>query len=859
MRGFYIIIFILNSWFLGSQSNTYLLDHTNVPLIEVLERLEEHSDFVFSYKIEDVIDVYTSCNIKSNDIKEVLEDVFSSLEITYNVSGNTIILFKSETQNLICGTIRDLQSKSPLAYANVYSINDKSGVSTNEDGYFELNASLGSQVEISYIGFQTKSIEVTSTLDSCTTYYLDFSEYTGPQLIIKDYITDGISLTEHGEITTMNLNKVVGLPGQIEPDILGSLQFLPGVSNPSTKPADLNVRGGTPDQNLILWDDIPIYHAAHYFGMIGALNPFSIETVDVYRGGFGPEFGGRISSVIALFSPGLDTDKFNVNVGSNMTNMFVNMFQPILKKKKTVLHFSLRRSYSELLKTPTMRNITRVNQQGFLLGTKELESLPDHIKVNDKINFFDSQIKLASKLSTKDNITAALVLATNDFSSTIEDKMRLETQNDTFRLTSIGGSISWKRNWNRSLSTDFKAIASDYTYDYNYNFRSLDDMVPKEVGVKSNRIVDLQTQFNSELILNPSSLLKFGYHLTNYTIGFRSVENENKFNEFEDQGNDKAILHAGFSDFTTTLLKYITLNVGARIHKLSTNKTFFLEPRIRLSSQLTDYVSIYGYVGRNHQFVSQVSVFKGNESGINTSLWALSNSRIPVQQGDIGQLGLVFAFQKWTIDVQGYMKRIDGLSSRTFDFDFQPSNSVALGFAKSRGVDVLLKKRFRRWNTWISYSLSKTDLSFQEIQGSSFPSNYDQRHVLQWSNLLNVKGFKFAFGMKYSSGLPYSEMIDFVNVAQMGSPPQFEGIYEEINNKRLKYTMDMNTSVHYSLLILDKIKMHVAFSIQNILNRENIYDRLYLIDQENDMKTDIRYIEKSSHRFTPNLSFRLEW
>jgi len=174
---------------------------------------------------------------------------------------------------------------------------------------------------VSYVGYEAQSIEVSKFKDKQNlSILLKMPKIKEAFLVIRDYLTDGISVEKNGAATNIKPKLIGNMPGTIEPDVLSTIQFLPGVAAPSSRASDIYIRGCTPDQNLVIWEDIPIYHIAHYFGMISSINPFIIKETNVYKGGFNATFGGRIGGVIELISPDEKAYKSDFGIGANMTH-----------------------------------------------------------------------------------------------------------------------------------------------------------------------------------------------------------------------------------------------------------------------------------------------------------------------------------------------------------------------------------------------------------------------------------------------------------------------------------------------------------------------------------------------------------
>ena len=843
-----------------------------VPLESVIEELELEYDLQFSFKQEILTDILISAKVNEKNVNSFLAALFQSSIIEYNLLDEKyVVLFLGEEKIYssinFCGNIYDSENRQPLGFANVYLKNQNIGTESRLDGSFELQVlkKTKDSIYVSYLGYKTITFSTNECQEgSCLDIYMEPTSIGQTYVVVLDYLGSGISLENNGLSTKINPRIMGSLPGEVEPDILKTIQLLPGVSSPSSRVSDLHIRGCTPDQNLLTWEDIPMYHSAHYFGMISAINPFIIKEAKVYRSGFSADYGGRIASVIDLKSTKENQPKAYLGVGSNMTHAYVYGNQYMNATNNTSVTFSLRRSYTEILKTPTIKNITTINQQGFILGNREVESLPDHIQVEDEINFFDGNVKLSTKLNKKNRLSLSALIAENNFSDKIIDSVREEIQSDTMKLESKGANLKLESRYSKKFKSILKTSYSSYFYSYVYLLNEINGASSKLSGLKYNKIEDKQLQISGQYTGKNKQELEVGYHLINYFLDFEIKEDE-KNNPYSEKNRSKANLHSIYASFKNPLTHKLGINVGARLSYFNELEQFFFEPRVNLSYKINELLSFHGNYGKHNQFVYQLVEFKGNENGINFPLWYLSGNRNdPVQSASVYQLGIVLEQKGLVVDLQGYIRDIKGLSSRSFDFSAVPEGSNFVGSSEVIGLDIMIKKRFRFLKSWLSYSLSKTEFNFPTIQETNFPSDYDQRHILQWTNQIAFDRFDVGLAYQYASGLPYSLMTGF---RPEGSPnpnpnanPQFIEIYDGINNYNLNATHELNFSINYNFKASKKgMKAYLGFSILNVLDKENLYNRTFIIDQTRINPPYIKTIDKTKLRQTANLSFRMEW
>ena len=258
----------------------------------------------------------------------------------------------------IKGIITDAKTDKELVGVNISVKGTKIGTSTDIDGYFSLELAKGShKITFSYIGYVTIERKIKFDNNISQDYKLE------PSLL---YMNKVVVTAEKENIIRINPNSVSSvsisprliekLPNFGEVDIMRAFQLLPGISASNETSAGLYVRGGTPDQNLILFDGMTIYHVDHFYGFFSAFNANSIDDVELHKGGFPSEFGGRTSSVMEIKGKPADMQKFKSGVGLSLlsANLFTEI--PIVKNKLS-LQMALRRSYSDIMKSPLYNSI----------------------------------------------------------------------------------------------------------------------------------------------------------------------------------------------------------------------------------------------------------------------------------------------------------------------------------------------------------------------------------------------------------------------------------------------------------------------------------------------------------------------
>lgn len=844
-----------------------------VNIEEVITYLESEYGFLFSYKDEVLEGIQVSPPTQSSPIDVFLLQTLKNTNLKFEIVDNNYILLSENTEISkvdkekfsLCGIVRDANTKEVLLGANIYLKNTQIGAFTDERGAFSLlTDSPNSILIVSYTGFKEKELSAASFLKKpCQTITLDYLEFSEDLVVVTEYLTDGIELKEDANSISFQPAKIGILPGQAEPDVLNTIQFLPGITSPDGSASNICIRGGTSDQNLILWEDIPVYHSAHYFGMISAFNPYIIDEAEVFRGGFSSDYGGRISGLIDLKSKDFSETKPKIGVGINMVNPYIYGKIPLLKNKASIV-FSLRRSMAEFWRSPTYESITRRINQGVLLNIPIRDKIPEHINLQNNFWFFDSNIKGSYQITNKDKVSLAYFTGANKFDSQITDNQANKIQTDTLNLKNKGLSLALEHNWNERFSSTITALYTDYEYEYDYGLVHFADNRRDNFGIKNSSIQEQQFKFTNTYMTSKNHQLKLGLELIKYDVNYKITRDDNSVNENKDRQSDLRLLHAAFNSAKD---KKMGMEAGLRLNHFQKTEKFYFEPRLRLWYKPIAALNLHGQLGKYYQFLSQLVEIAGNDNaGIETAVWTLAgDGDVPVLDATQVQIGAIYNKNSWLIDGQIYYKKTLGLTSLAtgFNSDLGP---IQLGTSNTKGFDLLIKKRWKGLRTWVSYTLSKSDYLFPNFFDKEFAAPNDQRHILNFAVSQSFGKFKCSLGWRFASGRPYSLKENFRLAPPLnGEMGPFNIVPEipEFNSGRLPNEHRLDATISYTILPKNNTNWrgHIGLSLFNIYNRNNVYSRTFFVEQREMAMppAELLYTNKADMGFTPNFVIRFEF
>ncbi len=661
------------------------------------------------------------------------------------------------------------------------------------------------------------------------------------EVVITEYLTKGISVNNDGSIRIKPQQFGV-LPGLIEPDVLQTIKALPGINSVDERVSNINVRGGTHDQNLMLWDGIKMYQSGHFFGLISAFSPYLTENVLVSKNGTSAMYGDGVSSVIDMQSSNTIDKEFSGGAGLNMIN--VDAFAKIPLGKKTELQLSARRSVTDLLVTPTYdQYFKRVFQDTDFTNNQETNA----ISTNERFYFYDITAKFLYNLSQKDKLRFNFLNVDNNLNyqeqSTINNVS--EALNSELTQHNLGVSIEYSRDWNSKFSISAQIYLSNYDLDAT-NF----DVINNQSLRQENEVYDGGLKLHFNYLFNDNLSWFGGYQLTE--VGISNLEEVNNpfFRRFI---KEVIITHSVFNELQyASPSKNTNVRIGLRANRIEKFGEFLIEPRLSFSQRFLQHFRLEILGEFKSQTTSQIIDLQNDFLGVEKRRWVLSNnSDIPIIKSKQISAGVHFNKNKLLISAEAYLKDVDGITTRSQGFQNQFQFVDAIGSYRIKGVDFLINKQFSNISTWLSYSYSKNDYTFKDLNfGNPFPNNADTQHVFAYGGTYTLNKFKFALGVNWHTGKPLTEYN-----AQTPLTTNNRINYNAPNSSNLQDYLRADISGTYKFKIGDTSDAIVGFSLWNILNKTNIVNIYYTID-DND---NILKVENQSLGITPNVSFRVEF
>ncbi|WP_299555415.1 TonB-dependent receptor plug domain-containing protein [Seonamhaeicola sp.] len=678
-----------------------------------------------------------------------------------------------------------------------------------------------------------------------------FRIQTLEEVIVTNFLTTGLTKLNDGSVTIKPENFGI-LPGLIEPDVLQTIQSLPGVLSTDETVSNINVRGGTHDQNLLLWDGIKMYQSGHFFGLISAFNPYITKKINVYKNGSGAKYGDGISSIIDMQLPDDIDNEFKAGLGLNLIN--ADGFAKIPLSDKTELQISSRRSVTDLIETATYDQYFKRIFQDSDFGNNVRNS----ISQNESFYFYDVTAKFLYDITEQDRLRFHFLNINNRFNydeqSTIND--RTEALNSNLSQQNLSLGITYTRDWTDQLSTTAQVYASNYDLDATNH-----DVINNQRLIQENRVNDRAIKLDINYEHNYQLKFNGGYQLNE--VGISNLEDVNN-PSFRRYIKEVVRSHSLYGE--TALLSYgaqTKLKLGARLNYLDKFEMAFVEPRLSFSQRFLNDFRFEVLGEYKSQFTSQIIDLQNDFLGIEKRRWVLSNDNtevvekenqtiypVPVQKSKQISAGIHYNKNKLLISAESYIKKVDGITTRSQGFQNQYQFVHSIGSYEIKGVDVLLNKQFDDIiSTWISYSFSKNNYLFPDLNnGNEFPNNNDIRHAVTFAGTYTQNNFKLAVGLNWNSGRPTTYPADLNNQSNVIIN------YQSPNAENLEDYLRADCSATYSFDISRTSKATIGASIWNVLNRKNIINEYYTVIED-----EIIPVQNESLGLTPNVSFRVHF
>lgn len=718
---------------------------------------------------------------------------------------------------ILSGTINDALNGEELIGATV-SVKEQVGVGSvsNSYGFYSLSLPKGKYTFLfRYIGYQDIEKEIILDSSRVLNVQLPHSQKELKQVVISETRNENLTTAQMGatKIDMAEISRVPVIFG--ERDVLKTIQLLPGVQPAGEGSPGFFVRGGAVDQNLVLLDEATVYNPSHLLGFFSTFNSDAIKDVTLYKGNTPAEFGGRLSSLVDVKMKDDNVQGYNISGGIGLIASRLNV-EGNIKKDKGAFMISGRRTYPDIF----------------------LPLLPENNSArNATIYFYDINAKANYRLSPRDRIFLSGYYG--------RDKMLLERMN--MRYGNITGTLSWNHIFSDKFSFNTSFITSNFDCAIGVNSDNSD------VTIRSI-ITDYSLKQDYQYYINSKHTLKSGFISTfhnvqpgNVTTNDTSALNVNPQTITHRYGWENGI----YIQHEWKPAKQVTINYGLRLSTFSAvgqgmaysydtygtlisstrysigqfGKSYFnVEPRFTLSYNFKPNHSLKVAYSRNTQ---NLHLLSNSTVGSPTDMWIMSSNNVKPEIADQVSLGYYWSFWNggFELNVEGYYKhlynQIDYRNGARIRANEHIESQLIYGTGRAYGLELYLKKKTGKFTGWISYTLSRTERRFTDINNDNwFLAKQDRPHDLSVVLMYQITPrLSISATFVYYSGnaVTVPSGVYFIN----GSPQLY---YTERNGYRMPSYNRLDLGLNYELKSPKKWFEHnIAFSIYNVYARKNAY------------------------------------
>jgi hypothetical protein len=813
-----------------------------LPLIHILDAITATDGAKFGY-IEEELVVYTLVPPDPKlTLKQKLKYIESKTRIRFEaVSKNFYTVYNDHKMDKpLCGYLIDGDSGSGIENAQVSITETSAATASDKNGYFELPVLSPNHIIVSHLNYKPKTIDPQELYVSiCPRILLTPNIEELGEVLTHRYLATGISKNDLGELV-VKPGKFGILPGLTEPDVLQTMQQVPGITSDDETISNINVRGGTHDQNKFLLNGIPMFQTGHFFGLISAFNPLSPSSITIYKSGTPAYYGEGVSSVIDISTHTAIPEK-SYNIGA-IDMISAGFLSKIRISDKAALQISGRRTYSDIYATPTFKDYQhRIFQNTIVTDISQNQNVD--IKTSEDFYFYDLSLQYQQKIGNRHEIIIDAVGFENKvgiFQRTAENQRNSHLAQENF-----GGSINWKSQWNDNNKTEVQGYVSWY------------ELAATNQSVGSEQIISQQNMASDKGVrVKHTHIASHGLELSGgYQFDEIAIINCDEINIPEYSRYDKQVsrTHTGIAEALFRSKNKLTLLRGSiRETYFQKFNLFLTEPRFVFSQALTNVLKLEMIGERKSQTLSQVVDLQQDFLGIEKRRWTLANELdVPIQKSTQASVGLTYSHKGWLIAIDNFYKQVAGITSASQGFQNQFEFIDGIGSYQVLGSEVLLQKSFRRFYGWISYSYNDNKYNFKEFQPHTFANNFEIPHAVTWAGIYEWRKLRIALGGKWHSGklvtTPASFNLDPDN------PSNSSIVYNAPNNTRLGEYIQVNFSASKTWRLNGDSSISLSASVINILNRRNVINRYYRVNTSNN---EIESVNTSSLRRTPNVSLK---
>ena len=693
------------------------------------------------------------------------------------------------------------------------------------------------------------------------------------QVTVRDDVPELMEASQSIGVVSVSPAQIATLPSLGEKDIFRSIQLMPGISASNEASAGLYVRGGTPDQNLVLFDGFTVYNVDHFYGIFSAFNAQAVDNITVHKGGFESKYGGRISSVVEL--DGRSGNREEVAFGGGASLLSYNGYTEVPIGRTASFLVTGRRSFQSPLSDRIRDSYTTTEQPGG--GGPGGPGGRGSFAIQPDSTFYDANARFTYDPGRRDHFVLSFYNGQDNLDSSRDMSLPSGFGNQTGAISgeitnltkwgNFGAGLTWLRQWSDSFSSAFILAHSRYFKDRDRRSTmtitdpDTDEETTTERGsVEGNRLEDSTISINNALTLGYRHLIEFGAQATRNDIRYLFSLNEADASLNRDQRGTQYSLY--LQDRWSPFVRF-SVTPGVRATYFDRTERTYLEPRLSFMLNMTDRLRLKAAGGLYHQFAKNLvreDVLQGDQD-----FWNLADDEtLPVGKAVHSIVGLSYETPTYLFDVEAYRKDLKGLaefgamrlgrggwgpppgapgepppeSPGPIDF----TSLFFIGKGQAEGIEFLLQKKFGEHTGWLTYSASRVRHLFPDLESNWYPASHDSTHEVKVVDSWRYRKFTISGAWVFATGKPFTAPTGVEEITlpndRVITIPEFGGK----NAARLPDYHRLDASVTRDLYVGETNKVTAGVSIFNAYNRQNVWRREYDAIGDELIPTDVNFL-----------------
>ncbi len=806
-------------------SNTHIiLDVSNIPLNKVLSKIEEQTTFRFAYNTDLVLrQKNITINVRDIELNELLHLLFTDTHLSYNVSGNQVILQKTDLPEkiTISGYVKDAQSGESLAGSSLYLPSNKEGTFSSQYGFYSVTVPPSDSLElmISYVGYQSILKKINCNRNVFININMEKNKESASSVIIAtDKMEDNVKKNQFGaiDISSDMLVNIASISG--EGDIISSVQMLAGVQAGLDGTPGYFVRGGSAGQNQVLLDEATLYNPSHLFGLVSIFNASAIKNASLLKGGFPASYGDYLSSILDVTMKDGNNQQFGGIIQAGTIASGVTLYGPLKPGKGSFL-ISARRSTIDLLLRP-------FSVQNYF----------------SNYYFYDINAKINYQLSQKDRIFLSFYKGrdNNSYTTDISDS-------SVINYSTLFGNQALTLRWNHLYSGE---LFSNSSLIYSNYQQSLSAIRESYFAQLYSGIRDINFKVDFYYYPNVANKIRWGANYLYQSLLPATISDKISLSGTAPNIRPGDIPEKNSNRVAIFLSDAIKLNKKSEAYIGIRSPVFFnanvlyynIEPRLSLLYLIKPSVSIKVFYAQTHQFIHLVQSYNAS---FPAEIWIGSSKIVQPQASQQVTVGLFKNFKENIIQtsLEFYYKSMEhqllfkGSTQQTIYNNIE--DRLIFGEARSYGTEFFIRKTRGKFTGWLAYSLAYAFQQFDSLNfGKSFPFAYDRRHSVHiattysinqhWkvsTNFFIASGRAFTLNTNTSPGSTNQDSNPlFDDENNNNGNPNGNSQDIEPNNYRLTPYDRLDVSIEYKKnrkIGKKNFEFEWVFSVYNVYGRHN--------------------------------------